>query len=181
MRGRSGDDRLDGGAGGDRLEGGAGYDRLLGGDGVDTVFGGFGNDVLDGGRGADNITGGADTDTFVFDIGEKGSFFGGRPIPVYDTIIEFAVASTAHDLIDLSAVLDRQTNFPSTGQITDASLAIGLGYIYFVQHGTPGEAGFGTKILVDADGGARGADFVVADLQGIARLYIVKRADLFIV
>ncbi len=40
-----------------------------------------------------------------------------------------------------------------------------------MQHGSAGQPGFGTKVYVDADGGAhnQATDFAIADLAGVAQ------------
>ncbi|MEM8592072.1 MAG: calcium-binding protein [Pseudomonadota bacterium] len=53
LRGKLGNDRLEGGGGDDRLEGGTGNDELLGGHGSDRLNGGLGHDILNGGDGID--------------------------------------------------------------------------------------------------------------------------------
>ncbi|CAN0321438.1 unnamed protein product, partial [Phaeothamnion confervicola] len=57
LKGRDGDDTLDGGGG---------RDTLRGEEGNDTLLGGSGNDVLVGGDGDDTLAGGLDADTFEF-------------------------------------------------------------------------------------------------------------------
>jgi hypothetical protein len=73
------------------------------------------------------------------------------------------------DKIDFSSLIYWKTGF--TG--ATAQQAIDQGYIYFLQHGNPGEAGFGTTVRVDSDGGSHYAgglwgDFAIADLAGVA-------------
>ena len=60
-----------------------------------------------------------------------------------------------------------------------AADAIAQGYVYWVEHGQPGQAGFGTTVYVDRDGGAHNptgllgfGDFAVAHLEGIAAAQI---------
>jgi hypothetical protein len=71
------------------------------------------------------------------------------------------------DRIDIGYLLDQETNF--TG--ATAQQAIDQGYIYFLQHGMPGQAGFGTKLMIDLNGGGAGdgtaGDMAIADLLGV--------------
>jgi hypothetical protein len=62
--------------------------------------------------------------------------------------------------------------------------AIDQGILYFVQHGTPGQADFGTKVMIDLNGGAHTDvfnNYVVADLTGITQAEVANRSDLFLV
>jgi Ca2+-binding RTX toxin-like protein len=157
--GEDGDDILDGGSSGDQLDGGAGRDTLIGGDG---------NDYLNGGAGRDMLTGGAGADTFIFK--DLPGTDGIDVVTDYDPI---GVQGMTRDQIDLSALLDKFTDFAGT----TAKQAIEQGYIYTVQHGTPGTAGFGTYVMIDrnglaSDGPVYGADIAVADLQGIAQYHL---------
>lgn len=64
IRGRDGNDTLDGGLQGDVLRGEAGNDRLLGGDTeANRIEGGDGDDSIDGGAAGDHILGGAGNDS----------------------------------------------------------------------------------------------------------------------
>jgi Ca2+-binding RTX toxin-like protein len=64
IRGRDGNDTLDGGLQGDVLRGEAGNDRLLGGDTEpNRIEGGDGDDSIDGGAAGDHILGGAGNDS----------------------------------------------------------------------------------------------------------------------
>lgn len=71
------------------------------------------------------------------------------------------------DVIDLSAALDT-----STFQGTTAYEAFSQGYVYLVQHGTPGEVGFGTTVYLDRNGSADDYgyqnDVALVDVQGVA-------------
>jgi Ca2+-binding RTX toxin-like protein len=155
----------------DTLVGGAGNDRLHGGPGADTLIGGTGYDTLTGGIGADVFKYSA------YDVVTRTVTIGAPPFHrtiTYetietDTIIDFDAAGG--DRINLDLLLT-QTNF---GANTSAADAIAQGYIYWVEHGQPGQAGFGTTVYVDRNGGAHNAtglfgmgDFAVADLQGVA-------------
>lgn len=58
------------------------------------------------------------------------------------------------------------------------------GFLYFVQHGTPGQADFGTKVMIDTNGGTHGdvlSNYVAADLAGITQAEVANRPDLFLV
>jgi Ca2+-binding RTX toxin-like protein len=191
LQGEEGDDQLFGGAGNDVLygeytkadwngndwlSGGAGNDELYGGGGSDTLIGGSGADRLAGGRGTDTLTGGEGPDTFRFtasDIVSKTLRInaGFPPLTLIyetfdtDTITDFEVA--CGDTLDVGSLLDA-TSFGGT----TAAQAIGQGYIYWVQHGQPGQAGFGTTVYVDRNGSAfdflNAPDLAIADLQGVA-------------
>ncbi len=64
IRGRDGNDTIDGGLQGDVLRGEAGNDRLLGGDTeANRIEGGDGDDSIDGGAAGDHILGGAGNDS----------------------------------------------------------------------------------------------------------------------
>jgi len=62
VRGRAGDDFLQGGSGIDEIKGGDGNDTIFGGDGEDSIRGGEGDDQLQGGDGKDQIAGEAGDD-----------------------------------------------------------------------------------------------------------------------
>jgi Ca2+-binding RTX toxin-like protein len=196
LSGGADDDVLFGGNGNDRLLGGSGNDRLYGGNGNDTLLGGSGDDRLEGGRGADVMTGGAGIDTFVLTDAEKSSFTTTFRLPdgsvvtrtatfdVFDTITDFDTSGADHDFVDISTILVNQSNFYSTGTRFDAQAAFDRGYLYFVQHGTPGQADFGTYVMVDLNGGGHGDaanNFKVADLVGIGAAEVQNRTDLFLV
>jgi len=53
------------------MTGGADNDRLYGGRGHDKIYGGTGEDVINGGKGRDILFGGADSDTFIFQKGNR--------------------------------------------------------------------------------------------------------------
>ncbi len=148
-----------------------GHDQLFGGSGNDTMNGQGGNDYLDGGRGRDALTGGSGADTFYFAGADyNASMF---LIPQMDTITDY---ERGIDKIDLRTVMDL-TYF--TG--SSAADAIAQGYIYFVQHGTPNTADFGTRVMVDKDGGAHSQVQVlgvfdqeaIVDLKGVAANQII--------
>lgn len=202
--GQLGKDRLEGGAGDDHLDGGEGddviygyfapserypsgppapywssdNDTLVGGAGNDRIDGGPGDDGLWGGTGYDTLTGGAGADVFefsVYDVVTRTVNVVSTPFPrtiAYetfetDTIADFQTAGG--DRLDFDSILYK-TGFGGAA----AADAIAQGYIYWVQHGLPGQAGFGTTVYVDRDGGAHNpaglfgtGDFAVADLQGV--------------
>ncbi len=172
MHGGNGNDYLDGGSGNDRMFSGADNDTLIGGAGNDELDGQAGIDTLNGGRGADKLTGGVHADIFVFSGADyNASMF---LVPAMDTITDFSGASG--DKIDLRTVMDLTDDAGSS-----ASDAIAQGYIYFVQHGTPNTAGFGTYVMVDKDGGTH-APFslrdvfdqeTIVDLAGVAKNQLV--------
>ncbi len=163
--GDNGDDHLLGGNGEDTLEGRAGNDRLEGGAGNDILKGGDGHDTLVGGSGTDVMIGGAGRDTFVVS-GSGGYYYGG-----VDRVTDFQVGNGAYysefDRIDLREALASST---FTG--THAYEAFQQGYIYFVEHGTPGEEGFGTTVYMDRNGSAADygyhVDVALVSLDGVA-------------
>jgi Ca2+-binding RTX toxin-like protein len=201
LEGGTGNDYLNGGDGDDVLYGYAFYaghvpvpsgsppgpyyggddDTLVGGAGNDIIDGGPGADILWGGPGYDTLEGGIGADVFkysTFDVVTRTVTVGAPPFPrtiTYetfetDTIADFATAGG--DRLDLDSLLYR-TSF--SGANPSAADAVSQGYIYWVQHGQPGQAGFGTTVYVDRDGGAHNpsglfgtGDFAVADLQGVA-------------
>lgn len=152
---------------------------LFGDAGDDRIYGDNGEDRLTGGLGKDTLIGGGGADTFVFlsdDVYLVPYAFG--PITRYreavakDTITDFGTGTG--DRLDVSSLLDGQTNF--TG--TTAQDAISQGYIYWrpsFRLGGP----LTTTVYIDPDGGthtpasnlaiALGAtpDFAIADLPGV--------------
>jgi Ca2+-binding RTX toxin-like protein len=129
-----------------------------------------GRDVFVGGRGSDTMVGGADTDTFKFNASDLVTV----PHPIFygqtyqtvemDRILDFNAPQG--DRIDLMSLLDEATNFYG-GSAQDA---VSQGYLYWVQHGNPGEEGYGTTIYLDRNGfGADSAvgDIAVVDLAGV--------------
>lgn len=166
LLGDAGDDMLFGGAGDDTLEGGIGDDRLEGGTGNDILKGGDGNDVLVAGAGSDVMIGGAGRDIFVVSSSSPYQY---GPL---DRIADFQVAITPgyypqRDVIDLGEALKSST-FAGTSAVE----AFQQGYIYLVQHGTPGEAGFGTTVYMDRNGHAADygyhAKVALVELDGVA-------------
>ena len=164
--GDAGNDHLIGGDGDDTLEGRAGDDRLEGGAGNDILKGGDGNDVLVAGSGYDIMIGGAGRDVFVV---QPASPYQYTPV---DRIADFQTALTAgyypqRDVIDLGEALKS-----STFSGTIAVEAVQLGVIYLVQHGTPGEEGFGTTVYMDRNGHAPdygyNVDVPLVVLDGVA-------------
>jgi Ca2+-binding RTX toxin-like protein len=160
--GDAGDDHLLGGDGDDTLEGRAGDDYIEGGFGNDIMKGGNGNDTLVAGLGADIMIGGAGRDTFVVS--------GGGHYGELDRITDFQAGGgyAVRDLIDLRQAL---AGSDFTGHT--ALEAFQQGYIYLVQHGTPGEEGFGTMVMLDRNGSAPDygyySDVALVDLVGIAK------------
>jgi Ca2+-binding RTX toxin-like protein len=167
LGGFGGIDYLDGGEGDDRLYGDASDDMLWGRDGNDLLAGGEGNDVLEGGTGADRLVGGSGRDTFVFT--DRSSPYQ----PGIDTIVDFDFVtdgtSFSGDWIDLRQLFDKYSSF--TGNT--AFEAWQQGYLFFVQHGDPGEPGFGTTVYFDPNGTAPDTfypyqAFAVVNLEGVA-------------
>jgi Ca2+-binding RTX toxin-like protein len=99
MNGGNGNDVIVGETGVDKLYGGNGNDFFDGGAGDDMLFGGNGVDRLEGGTGDDALTGGNHSDTFVFRAG-----FGN------DTINDFRVAGTNHDILQFDSSLFADAN-----------------------------------------------------------------------
>ena len=167
MLGDAGNDHLLGGNGNDTLEGGVGNDTLEGGAGNDVLKGGDGADRLEGGAGKDFLTGGAGHDTFV--AGATG-WYHGNPV---DTVTDFQTGygSGYHnpnwDTVDLSVAL-QGTTFAGSSAVE----AFQQGYVYLVQHGTLGQADFGTTVYIDRNGseanGGYQHDVAVLDLAGVA-------------
>lgn len=167
-----GDDYVLGTAFGDRLFGGGGADRLSGGGGGDVLVGGRGHDVLTGGAGIDRFAfTAADVITLAHNAGPLTWFSESYET---DRITDFApggVAGRPREILNLASLIADKTDFAGTS----SAEAVAQGYIYWVQHGAPGQPGFGTTVYVDRDGGTHqpnpalaGADFAVADLDGVA-------------
>jgi Ca2+-binding RTX toxin-like protein len=187
LNGDAGNDTLDGGSNTDIVNGGAGRDTINGGSGEDIVYGDFYGDAVS----ADTLTGGSGADRFVFtDVANDVSFQSvssgrlGAPTvvavytPILDTVTDFDTSGTDHDTIDIAHLLNTRTSFSGT----TFEQAVSQGYLYFVQHGTPGAADFGTKVMIDTNGGTHfdaATNFGVADLKGVFASEM--RADLFIV
>jgi Ca2+-binding RTX toxin-like protein len=177
--GGGGNDHLEGGAGNDILHGGLGDDHIHGGAGDDSLNGSFGNDVLDGGTGSNYLIGGAGRDVFVIsERPHQGPYY-----PEYNTIADFNGNPFSGDTIDLRQLFDKYTNF--TGTTADQAWA--QGYLYFVEHGKPGEAGFGTTVYIDPNGKAPDEpsyygipyDIRVVDLAGVAHSQISSSGGSF--
>ena len=77
----------------ENAEGGSGNDKIVGNSADNELAGNIGSDFLNGGLGNDILDGGADSDVFVFWTG-----FGD------DTILDFAFAGVAHDIIDVAGL-----------------------------------------------------------------------------
>jgi Ca2+-binding RTX toxin-like protein len=183
LEGNGGNDDLDGGAGNDTLHGdnnvlgvpqggNPGNDSLFGGSGEDQLFGQDGNDTLRGGTDRDVLTGGAGADTFRFAASdlqvvtwEVFPRMYARMNWSLDTIKDFGAAEG--DILDVAEVLDVYTSFAGA----TATEAINQGYIYWIQHGTVGQPGFGTTVYVDVNGTAanvgRSLPFALAYLEGV--------------
>lgn len=80
LLGGGGNDRLSGQSGNDALSGQSGNDTLNGGTGNDTISGGKGADIIIGGKGNDILSGGRHSDSFLFNLNQKG----------HDQVIDFA-------------------------------------------------------------------------------------------
>jgi len=184
LEGNGGNDIINGGVGNDTIHGDnnvlsrnqggqAGNDSLFGGSGEDTLFGQDGNDTLRGGTDRDVLSGGAGADTFRFAASdlqvvtwEVFPRMYARMNWSLDIIKDFSAADG--DILDVAEVLDVYTSFAG-GTATDA---INQGYIYWVQHGTVGQPGFGTTLYIDPNGTAanlgRSLPFALAELEGAA-------------
>jgi hypothetical protein len=98
--------------------------------------------------------------------------------PILDTVTDFDTSGADHDTIDIAHLLNTRTNFSGT----TFEQAVSQGYLYFVQHGTPGTADFGTNVMLDTNGGTHfdaSNNFGVADLKGVFASEM--RADLFLI
>ena len=191
--GQDGDDTLEGNGGNDIINGGTGNDTihgdnnvlsqnsggrpgddtLFGGSGEDTLFGQLGNDTLGGGTDRDVLEVGRDADTFQFLAADLQVVTWETFPRMYtrqnwsqDTIKDFDAAEG--DILDVADVLDLATTFAG-GTATDA---INQGYLYWTQHGTVGQPGFGTMIRIDPNGTAANAGtnlpYALAWLEGVA-------------
>jgi Ca2+-binding RTX toxin-like protein len=176
--GDAGNDTLLGGAGDDTLEGRGGDDRLEGGHGNDVMKGGDGNDTLVAGSGNDVMIGGAGSDVFVVSGG--GYHHGGT-----ERVTDFETGNGGYgprDFVDLRGALASST---FTG--TNVYEAFQQGYIYLVEHGTPGEDDFGTTVYIDRNGSAPDygyhVDVPLVELVGVAKddLHIGYHGGNFIV
>jgi Ca2+-binding RTX toxin-like protein len=171
LLGDSGDDFLSGGSGSDWLIGGptTGYyrgdrDVLEGGAGADRLEGRAGADRLEGGQGADVLVGGSGPDRFIYDFDAITRSYGYYPPysgGIKDTITDFQVSREEHDSIDLSQLFNSNL---STFTGTTVQQAISGGYVKLVQHGTSGQAGFGTTVIVDLNGNASDTGYYASDL-----------------
>jgi Ca2+-binding RTX toxin-like protein len=184
LEGNGGNDVIDGGTGKDTIHGDnnflgrtaggpAGDDNLFGGSGEDTLFGQEGNDTLRGGADRDVLEGGVGADTFQF-LAADLQIVTREVFPrMYvrqnwsqDTIKDFDAAEG--DILDVADVLDIATTFAG-GTATDA---INQGYLYWREHGTVGQPGFGTVLYVDPNGTAANTGtnlpFALAWLDGVS-------------
>ena len=153
-------------------------DFLFGGDGADLIDGRGADDLIGGGRGADTLVGGGGNDRFLFrpeDVVQTtvsaGPFSFVFETFETDRIADFEVGGppgAAKDLLGIDNLLDAKTSF--TGGT--AAQAIAQGYLYWVQTGQPGQAGFGTTVYIDRNGAAADSfsqpDLAIAHLDGVA-------------
>jgi Ca2+-binding RTX toxin-like protein len=184
LSGGSDHDDLGGGAGNDHLIGGDGDDVLGGGDGDDTLIGGALYDWLYGGRGYDRLEGGGGGDIFAYNSSDVATrTFGTGPFRFTyeffetDTVVDFD--PSGGDKLYVDDLLRDTTSFAGSA-IQDA---IDQGYIYWLEHGQPGQAGFGTTVYIDRDGGKHNptgilgaGDFAIVDLVGVSADHIDARA-----
>ncbi len=99
-----GDDIINAGLGDDTVYGQEGNDIIFGDSGNDIISGGSGNDTIIGGPGNDILTGGAGVDTFKWTAADiDGNHY-------KDTITDFSINPVNGDKLDLSAVLNGDTN-----------------------------------------------------------------------
>lgn len=188
LHGDDGNDTVLGGAGNDWLNGWDGDDTLDGGEGNDRLEGGYGNDIMRGGEGHDTLVAGSGTDIMVGGLGrDVFVVHGGHSSPAaVDLIADFEVGTHggygSRDFVDLREALKSST---FTG--TSVEQAFQQGYIYLVQHGTPGEDGYGTTVFMDRNGSAPDygytGDVALADLLNVAmdQLHTGSYASNFIV
>jgi Ca2+-binding RTX toxin-like protein len=167
MHGGDGRDTLLGGAHRDFLYGGNASDYLFGEAGDDRLFGGEGNDLLNGGRGTNYMSGGAGRDAFDFHppLGQGG--YSSDYNYVTDFELRAPGGSLGYDLINLTTMMDKVTNF--TGTTADQAWA--QGYLYFTSIGDS------TNVYIDPNGKAPDAppthsgahDILVVQLSNVAR------------
>lgn len=98
-------ENLIGSAYGDTLTGDGGNNVLNGYAGDDHINGAAGNDTMIGGQGNDILTGGAGIDTFTWTANDVAS-----TTHYTDTITDFSTNAVNGDKLDLSAVLNGDTN-----------------------------------------------------------------------
>lgn len=166
--GGNGHDFIDGGDGADWIQGGDGNDKLFGGRGNDRVEGGAGDDQITGMEGADVMIGGAGADKFI--VGQAHYTAAEQMNRPLDTIVDFELPSEfgSGDRIALSQALLNTDFFQRFGWGASAHDAFAQGYVILGQHGSPGQAGFGTKAWIDTNGAAAGGQlFAVADIAGL--------------
>ena len=157
IKGKGGDDKLNGLGGDDVIKGGKGKDDLGGKSGADTLKGNNGrddlhgakdDDSLDGGKGADTLSGGKDADAFVFstELSKKN----------VDRITDFGKGA---DTIELDSTIFTKLGPAgelSSAQFTEGSKAKGSagqivydhgsGKIYYAKHGNDGSLKLFAKV-----------------------------------
>ena len=115
IRGRKGDDVIEGGSFNDRLRGGAGNDKvkgkegddiIIGGAGIDRLFGGRGDDKIRGGKGPDLINGGLGNDILRGDNG-RDTFIVGEG---HDLILDFDIQKDTFEFKNQS-IADSASDF----------------------------------------------------------------------
>ncbi|MGH6893166.1 MAG: calcium-binding protein, partial [Dongiaceae bacterium] len=122
--GGAGNDQLYGHQGNDFLSGGLGNDLLEGGEGNDALSGGGGNDVIDGGLGDDDLAGDAGADVFLHRAGDG---FDTIAAGGYDSLDAVQLVGT--DFYDvnydrsgtdlrLAGAIDENYDFGDTGSLT---------------------------------------------------------------
>jgi Ca2+-binding RTX toxin-like protein len=121
----------------------------------DTMFSLGGSDRLNGAAGADMLTGGTGADIFVFDATALANAAAG----VFDRVTDYnqsggSFSAAEGDQIDLSGILSAAYNH-GNGQPVSSLVRIVV-------------SGPGTKLQVDTDGAANGANWVtIAQLDGL--------------
>ena len=129
---------------------------LGGGGGNDPLFGLGGNDRLNGGAGQDTLTGGTGADIFVFDSTALANATASTAI--VDRVTDYdqsggAFSAPEGDQIDLSGILSAAYN-QGNGQPVSSLVRVVA-------------SGSGTRLQIDTDGAANGANWVtIAQLDG---------------
>lgn len=88
-----------------------------------------------------------------------------------DAIFDF---EPLDDKLDLSSMLRRTTSF--TDPAATAFDALEQGYVYFAQHGVPGDSDFGTMVYIDHNGGSHydGQQSAIFNLHGVSSVDLLS-------
>jgi Ca2+-binding RTX toxin-like protein len=151
LNGTANDSIIYGAGGNDQINGLGGNDTLFGGTGNDTINGGTGNDRILGGAGTDSLTGGTGADTFVFRVGESGSFNVFTLLNGQDTVQDFTSGSDHFDLSSiggLTSVVNRNANVLTLSSLGAGTFYAGAGIV--VQY-TTSTTDNTARVFVDAN------------------------------